>query len=120
MAEVAFPVDECTSRGVEVGRYQSSSTPALSAGDFAGSGNQMTIPNDGKTVIYSQTGGTTITMTVQTVFTLDGLALADLVLAIPANARRCYGPFPREIYGDVLKFALNRVNSLRLSFMRHQ
>jgi hypothetical protein len=45
-------------------------------------------------------GGTTCTVTIQTPITVDGLAVADLTVAIPTVSERMIGPFPLEYYNQ--------------------
>ncbi|MCA9940552.1 MAG: hypothetical protein KC418_18065 [Anaerolineales bacterium] len=43
-------------------------------------------------------GGSPITVTIQTPGTVDGLAVADRTVTIPAGSNRWIGPFPKEQY----------------------
>lgn len=57
--------------------------------------------NDGRTVLHVTNGsGGSINVTVVTPVTTGGLAVADLVVAVPAGEERVIGPFARSIYND--------------------
>jgi hypothetical protein len=70
------------------------------AGVAAGAGGDS-FPNDGKTVFVIRNGsGASITLTVVTPVTVDGLAVADLTATIGAGETRSVGPFPPAWYND--------------------
>jgi len=55
--------------------------------------------NDGQTFLHVKNGGSgTLTVTVQTQLTVDGLAVADLSVAVPNGAEKFIGPFPTTTY----------------------
>ncbi|MBN9393437.1 MAG: hypothetical protein J0I20_35730 [Chloroflexi bacterium] len=69
--------------------------------------NGETIPNDGKTILHiKNTNGTPLTVTIATPGTVDGLAVADRTVTVPATTGdRFIGPFPTGTYnqpGNVL------------------
>ncbi len=122
MAEIDLPVQPCNSSGTILTVYDSSTDPALSVGSFSPlSGDQFVVPNDGKTKLHIQrggSGGSSSIITVQTVATMDGLAFDNKSFTVPGGARACFGPFRKDVYGDPFKFALNNVsNNLRISVM---
>ena len=109
MAEVSLTPQQTKSEGIEPTFLSSVTTPALSAGDFAGSGDQMVVPNDGKTVLYVKNGhaSNAIEIVVQTPLTQDGLALTDRTVSVDGGDEKAMGPFPRSVYGDPLTFAID-------------
>ncbi|MBU0846543.1 hypothetical protein KKH23_05085 [Patescibacteria group bacterium] len=66
---------------------------AASGGDeFANTGSEFIhVKND---------DGSSHTVTIETVATVDGLAVADRDLAVPAGEDRMIGPFPTGTYND--------------------
>jgi len=71
---------------------------ALAQPDLA-NGNQFA--NDGVCFLYVKNGGAQITVTISTPGTVDGLAIADLVVTVPATTgERMIGPFPAGIYNQ--------------------
>lgn len=46
--------------------------------------------------------GASITVTVQTPGTIEGLAIADLAVAVPASGTREIGPFPPSVFAQPL------------------
>lgn len=63
-------------------------------------GNQFA--NDGMCFLYVKNGsGSSINVTISTPGNVDGLAVADLVVAVPATTgERMIGPFPPGIYNQ--------------------
>lgn len=60
------------------------------------------IPNDGHVWLeVKNTGGSPVTVTVATPGSVDGLAIADLAVTVPATTGdRIIGPFPPVTYND--------------------
>ena len=57
--------------------------------------------NDGRTVLHVTNGsGGSLTVTIVTPNTSDGLAVADRTVTIPNGEERVIGPFPRSVYND--------------------
>jgi len=74
--------------------------PAQVNGDTAN--NHQILNNDGNVFIEavsSDAGSQNVT--IETPGVVDGLAVADLVVAVPAGATRLIGPFPTSIYNQV-------------------
>ena len=66
--------------------------PSLSAGDSA---NGHEFVNDGKTYVeVVNGGGSPIVVTIPTPGSIDGLAIADRTVSVPAGETRKIGPFP--------------------------
>ena len=67
----------------------------------AAAGGGDSFANDGRTYLDVNNGsGGSITVTFVTQQTIDGLAVADLAVAVGAGARSKVGPFPPSIYND--------------------
>ena len=66
------------------------------------SANNNTFANDGHTIIeVKNTSGSPINVTIETPGTVDGNAVADLVVAVPATSGdKIIGPFPPSIYNQ--------------------
>lgn len=72
-------------------------TPAYSAANADG----HSIANDGRVFQHIKNGsGSSINVTAQTPATVDGLAVAERVVAIPAGEERMIGPFQPGIYNQ--------------------
>src|SRR5687767_2011294 len=70
-------------------------TPAFTAANVDGHSSA----NTGKEALYVTNGsGGSINVTVVTPGTVDGLAVADRVIAVPAGQSRIIGPFPPLAY----------------------
>ena len=65
----------------------------------ASNGNQFA--NDGLMFLYVKNGGVgSINVTIGTPGTVDGLAVADLVVAVANGVNKMIGPFPVGIYNQ--------------------
>lgn len=64
--------------------------------------NGNTFANDGQCFLYvKNAAGSPITVTIATPGTVDGLAIADLTVSVPATTgERMIGPFPPGIYNQ--------------------
>lgn len=85
-------------------------TPLTRAGvdlvaiDVAADVTGNTIVNDGRTAFYVANGsGSSITVTLDIVQTIDGQSVADRTVAIPAGEARIIGPFPSAPYNSADK-----------------
>jgi hypothetical protein len=57
--------------------------------------------NSGKQMLYAKNGdASSKTITIATQQTVDGLAVEDLTVTIPAGETRLIGPFPPSVYND--------------------
>lgn len=57
--------------------------------------------NTGKEFIHLKNGHTSAqTVTIETTKTIDGLAVADRDVEVPASGERMIGPFPTATYND--------------------
>lgn len=89
MARAAMTVQQIVRTGLN-------NTPAsVNASD----GNYFA--NDGRVFLHVINGsGSSINVTVGTPGSVDGLAISDLVVAVPAGDERMIGPFPTNIYNQ--------------------
>ena len=82
---------------------------AVTATQIDRSGDQVTgaaANVDGHSVTWRDTlffyvnngSGSAVTVTVDTPGTVDGLAITDLTLSVPAGEDRIFGPFPADYY----------------------
>lgn len=57
--------------------------------------------NSGSEVLHVKNGsGSSVTVTIITQATVDGMAVTDRTVAVPAGADRMIGPFPAGTYND--------------------
>lgn len=76
-------------------------TPAYTAAPATGANNGNTIVNAGKMMLHVKNGGgSPCNVTVDTPGTVDSLAVADRVVAVPAGGERMIGPFPIATYNQ--------------------
>jgi hypothetical protein len=72
--------------------YNAATAPATGGDGFS---------NDGKTFIHVLNTGTEKTLTIQTPGTVDGLAISDRTVTIPATTgNKMIGPFQTSIYNQ--------------------
>jgi hypothetical protein len=90
MARTVLNIQTVTRAGLEVA-YQN--------GDLA---NGHSLDNASQKVIIHVKNASvgSINVTIPTPGTVDGLAVADLIVAVPASEERFIGPFPRNVYGQ--------------------
>lgn len=63
--------------------------------------NQNQFANDGRTYLHVKNGGgSSINVTIDTPGSVDGLAVSNLVVAVPNGGERIIGPFPTNIYNQ--------------------
>ncbi len=90
MARDILTLQETLRTGLEV---------TYAAGD---STNHHTFDNRTQAIILHviNGGASPINVTIQTPETVDGLAVADQVVAVPASEERFIGPFRNDLYGQ--------------------
>lgn len=72
--------------------------PSYSNGDAT---NDHQFLNDGKTFVHVKNGGgSSITVTIQTPGSVDGLAVADRDVTVANGAEKMIGPFPTATYNQ--------------------
>ena len=90
----------------------------LTVGTIA-TGDQFEIPNQGQTVLLFKNAATpAVDVVIQSKATLGGLAVADRTVIVPADGDLLVGPFPQNVYGDVLTIAIETVTATSLAIMR--
>lgn len=75
-------------------------TPTVQTGVVIAATDQYFMANDGKTILRVSGGTADAAMTVVSVLDVDGLAVADRTIAIPAGATRLVGPFRPDVYNN--------------------
>jgi hypothetical protein len=77
------------------------------------------VPNDEITFLHIKNGsGSSIDVTIQTPGTVDGLAITDRTVAVPASAERMIGPFPAAYYSSTLTISYSDTTSLTIAAIR--
>ena len=56
--------------------------------------------NNGRVLLHFRKGATAATITIVTPGTVNGLAIADQTIAVPANGNVWAGPFPPAVFND--------------------
>lgn len=60
-----------------------------------------TFINDGNTILLVENGsGGSITVTITTTKTIEGLAVADQAVTIADGTEKAIGPFPKDLYNN--------------------
>ena len=77
-------------------------------------------PNDGKrTFAHVKNGGASaITVTLDITQTVDGQAVTDPTVSIPAGEERMIGPFPVAYYGASVGLSYSDVTSVTVAAIR--
>lgn len=95
------------------------STSGVDPAGAAASGGGDSFPNTGSEfVIVANGGGGDVTVTATTTQTVDGLAVADLAVVVPAGASRAIGPFKRHIYSATVSLSYSGVVSVTVKALR--
>jgi hypothetical protein len=90
-------------------------SPSYSAANAGGD----EAPNDEITFLHVKNGsGGSIDVTIQTPGTVDGLAITDRTVAVPASEERMIGPFPSSVYSSTLTISYSGVTSLTIAAIR--
>lgn len=81
------------------------------------------VKNDGKTILHFKKSAAVIAnITIETPVTVDGLAVAERAVAIPATTGdKFLGPFPTRVYNDTsgdLRFASDDIDGLTVAVLR--
>mgnify|MGYP005817447081 CR=1 FL=1 len=72
-------------------------TPVFSPADSLG----LSVANDGRVMLEVKNGSISpINVTIQTPGSVDGLAIAELVVQVAASGDKMIGPFPPGIYNQ--------------------
>jgi hypothetical protein len=107
MSRTALTVQETSRDGLE---------PSYTAGNADG----HSVANEGKkTFVHVKNGSAaSITATFQTSATVDGLAVADKTVSVPAGEERMVGPFPTAYYGTTLSVDLSAVTTVTIAAIK--
>lgn len=93
---------------------------AFSPASCAAGGDQ--VANDGRTILYfKNTDSSTVTVTLATGGTVQGIALADLAFTIAQNAEKIVGPFDRLLWNDAngyLQITYSAVTGMTVAAIR--
>jgi len=91
MPRIDVPVTDVVRAGV--------APPTEVTGDAA---NNHIVTNDGRVFLVARNSAATTTrnVTIQTPGTVDGLAVADRVVAVPISSSKYIGPFPTATYNQ--------------------
>lgn len=85
----------------------------------AAAGGGDSFPNTGaELLLVTNGGGGAITVTAATTATVDGLAVADLAVSVPAGEARAIGPFPRYVYGTSVGLSYSGVTSVTVKVLK--
>ena len=120
MAEKTLPTQDMT-RALNATYFTDAApTPAaqrLADGTLT-TGDQFLVQNDEKTFLHVKNGATAASIVIDRDITVDTTALSDRTEAVPANAERFIRDFPRHIYGDTLRFAIDDVSNVTVAVLR--
>ena len=89
MARTVLTLQETVREGLEV---------TYAAGDSTNNHSWDNINQD--IIIHVKNGATDVVCTFVTPQTVDGLAVADQVVTVPATEERFFGPFRNDLYGQ--------------------
>lgn len=94
-------------------------TPTLGA---AGAGGDTFTNSDERAfVVVKNGGGSAITVTLDILTTVDGQAVTDPTVSVPASGERWIGPFPRNHYNnaqDKVTITYSSVTSVTVGVFR--
>jgi hypothetical protein len=85
--------------------------------------DQFLVDNDGKIYLhFKKSGAGACNVTIVTPGSVDGLAIADRVVSVPATTGdRFIGPFPRDVYNNgvgQLAFTCSEITGLTCAVLR--
>lgn len=109
MADITLAVEKITRAGINL-----TDTGSLSTS------NTYHVPNNGRTFLhFKKSGAGACTVTVVTPGKVDGLAITDLTVSVPATTGDVMiGPFPLDDYNDssgAIQFTLSEVTGLTVA-----
>jgi hypothetical protein len=78
---------------------QAGLNPVMTAAPNAGAGNGITFGSSGNEFLIVTTSGTVATLTLDATGRIDGVALADPTVTLPATGTRYIGPFGPGAFG---------------------
>jgi hypothetical protein len=118
MANVTLAVQAATRSGITPSYTAAGASPLLNVTDT------FKFNNTGKEILhFKKTGANICTVTIQTPGTVDGLAVAERTVSVPATTGDVMiGPFPVEQYNDtpttLAGFTLSEVTGLSVAIVR--
>lgn len=118
MANVTLTVQEMSRSGITPSYTASGASPLLNIADT------FKFNNTGKEFLhFKKTGAGDCTVTIQTPGTVDGLAVAERTVTIPATTGdKMIGPFPPGTYNDTSStfsgFTLSEITGLSVAVVR--
>lgn len=86
--------------------------------------NTYQVPNDGRVILHvKKSGAGSCDITITTFPTVDGAAVADRVVVIPATTGdKFIGPFPQDVYNDptngCVEFTASEITGLTVAALR--
>ncbi len=118
MATVTLAVQTLARAGITPSYTASGASPLLNIADT------FRFQNDGKVLLhFKKTGAGDCTVTIQTPETVDGLAVSDRTVTVPATTGDVMiGPFPPNHYnqagGNYCQFTVNEVTGLSVAIVK--
>ena len=119
MSDVTLAVQQITRAGVAPTHVASGASPLLNTSDT------FKFNNTGKEVLYfKKSGAGACTVTIKTPGTVDGLAVAERTITVPASTGDVMvGPFPPAIYNTpgtnmAEGFTVSEVTGLTVALLR--
>lgn len=100
--------------------YNSISTPVaqrLVDGTIT-TGDQYLVQNNEETFLHVKNGASAANLVIETITIVDGIALPDRTIAIPATSERFIHLGNRTVYGDTVKFAIDDVSNVEVAVLR--
>lgn len=128
MAVIPLPVQDLDLNGADgITVYDNSTTPAVQSGTLTND-NQLSFVNDGRTFLHMYNPLTNNrTVEIRTAGTFEGFAIEDIAGTTGNAARRritledredyILGPFPVDIFGEVVVFA-SEIEEMDISVVR--
>ena len=83
------------------------------------SGDQFLVANDERTYLHVKNGATAANVVIDRSVTVDGGAVEARTEAVPPNQERIIRDFPRSVYGNTVKFAIDDVTNVSVAVLRH-
>ena len=86
-----------------------------------GTVDQYLFQNNERVIVWIKNGADAGSVTIETVTTVDGFAVPDRVVAVPASGDIMMGPFPRDVYNDSgrnVKLLFATVETMQVAIIR--
>jgi hypothetical protein len=75
-------------------------------------GNVIANSESVKLTVDNSAGGSPLTVTLKTSATVEGYAVADVTVTVPANSKREFGRFSRALFGSDVEFSCSAACTL--------